>query len=104
MQKIPLELAAVGMKLAKPVVNKRGMTLCSAGTELTEELLERLKRMEMTRITVEGHSVDTGETEKSLGQQMAELDTRFRNVEGDPLMSKIKNIFLECLKERAEEA
>ena len=103
MQKIPLELAAPGMKLAKPVTNKRGMTLCSAKTELTEELIERLTRMEVTRITVEGHPVDTGETEKSLSQQMDELHARFRDVEGDPLMAQIKNIFLEGLRERTNQ-
>ena len=104
MQKIPLELAAPGMKLAKPVINKRGMTLCGAETELTEELIERLTRMEVKRITVEGHPVDTGETEKGLSQKIDELHTRFKDVEGDPLMSKIKNTFLELLKEKGEEA
>jgi len=42
MQKIPLKLATPGMKLAKAVINDRGMTLCGAGTELNEETLARL--------------------------------------------------------------
>jgi len=58
MQRISIELAAAGMKLAKLVKNKRGMTLCGAGTELTEEIIERLSDMGVKRITVEGHPVD----------------------------------------------
>jgi len=47
--------------------------------------------------------VDTGDAGKSLGQQIDELHARFRKVEGDPLMRRIKDIFLERLRERANE-
>ena len=104
MQKISLELATAGMKLATLVNNKRGMPLCSAGTELTENIIARLSNMGVKRITVEGHPVDTEDREKSLSQQIDELHARFKYVEGDPLMRKIKEIFLERLKEMAEEA
>ncbi|NVM56975.1 MAG: hypothetical protein HWN51_02485 [Desulfobacterales bacterium] len=104
MQKIPFELAAPGMRLAKPVRNEKGITLFGAGIELTEEMLTRLSNMGVKRITVEGHPVDTGAKEKSLSEQVEELHARFSRVEGDPLMRKIKNILLERLKERGEEA
>jgi hypothetical protein len=104
MQKIPLKLATPGMKLAKPVMNERGMTLCGAGTELNEDTIERLARMEVKRITVEGHPVDTGQEEKSLDQQLDALDARFRKVENDPLMKKIKGMISGVLEERAEDA
>jgi hypothetical protein len=104
MQKIPLELAAAGMKLAKPVENERGMTLCGPGTELTGEIIARLSGMGVKRITVEGHPVDTGEKVKSLSEQIEELDGRFRLVEGDVLMRKIRNTIVKRLKEGAEEA
>jgi len=91
------------MKLAKAVKNKRGMILCSQGTELTEAVLDRLSDMEVKQITVEGHPVDTGASEKSLQQQIDELQARFSQVEGDPLMMKIKDIFLERLKQQTEE-
>ena len=100
MQKIPLKLAKAGMKLAKPVTNDRVMTLCGAGIELTEEMINRLSNMEVARITVEGHPIDTGESVKSLSQLIDELNVRFRYVEGDPLMIKIKNILLERFKQR----
>ena len=103
MQKIPLELAAAGMKLAKQVNNKKGIVLCGVGTELTEEIISRLSNMGVERIKVEGHPVNTGERVKSLGEQIDELHARFRFVEGDPLMRKIKNMFLQRLKERVGE-
>ena len=103
MQKIPLDLAAPGMKLAKPVNNKRGMPLCGEGTELTEAILARLSDMGVERVTVEGHPLDAGPDEKTLSRQLEELHARFRRVEGDPLMSKIRDIFLERLRERAGE-
>jgi len=104
MQNIPLELATVGMKLAKPVKNQRGMMLCGVGTELTKDILARLSDMEVKQIIVEGPPGDKGEMEKTLSKQIDELHARFWHVEGDPLMRKIKNIFLERLKEGDEEA
>ena len=101
MQRIHLDLAGPGMKLARAVKNKRGMVLCSRGTDLTEDIISRLSRMEVDRITVEGHPVDTGEPEKSLDQQIVELNKRFMHVTEDALMKKIQNIFLKRLKEKA---
>ena len=103
MQKIPINLATPGMKLAKPVANDRGIVLCGLGTELTEEMIARLSNMGAKQITVEGHPIDPGDAGKSLGQQIDELQTRFRKVEGDPLMRRIKDIFLERLRERANQ-
>lgn len=103
MQKIPIDLATPGMKLAKPVANDRGIVLCGPGSELTEEMITRLSDMGIKRITVEGHLVDTGDAGKSLGHQIDELHARFRKVEGYPLMRRIKDIFLERLRERANE-
>jgi hypothetical protein len=99
-QKIPFSLAAPGMKLAKPITNEQGMTLCGEGTELTEVLINRLSNMEVTRIVVEGHPVDTGKPEKNLDQLVEELHARFIQVETDPLMLKIKTIILERLKKK----
>ncbi|NVM23056.1 MAG: hypothetical protein HWN68_14895 [Desulfobacterales bacterium] len=103
MQKIPINLAAPGMKLAKSVANDRGIVLCGPGTELTEEIIARLSDMGVKRITVKGRPVDTGEEEKSIGQQIEELHARFTKVEGDPLMRRVKDIFFGRLEERAKE-
>lgn len=89
------------MKLAKSVNNDRGMTLCGAGVELTEALIARLSDMGIKRITVEGHPTGTNGKGQCLSQQIDELNARFRYVEGDPLMRKVKHILLEYFKQKA---
>ena len=103
MQKIPLKMAAPGMTLAKPVENDRGMTLCGEGTEITEELIARLVRMEVPYVSVKGHPVKTHGEYKSVQEQLKDLDVRFRKVEADPVMKKIKSIFVDKITEGAEE-
>jgi hypothetical protein len=101
MQGLPLELVKPGMKLVKSVKNDRGMTLCGAGVVLTEALIARLSDMGIKRITVEGHPTGTNRNEQSLGQQIDALNARFRYVEEDPLMRKVKHILLEFFKQKA---
>ena len=101
MQKISLELVKPGMKLAKPVNNDRGMTLCGAGVVLTEALIARLSDMGIKRLTVEGHPTGTNGNGQNLDQQIDALNARFRHVEGNPLMSKVKNVLLEYFKQKA---
>jgi hypothetical protein len=104
MQKIRVSLAAPGIKLAKPVTNKTGMVLYDEGAVLTKEIIARLSDIGVEQITVEGHPLDTGDTGKNLSQNIDDLHSRFRYVEGDPLMNKIKGLLLERLRERSEGA
>jgi len=72
--------------------NSDGPPICGKGIKLTSSLIERLKRMGVQSITVEG-----GPTAQSGGKSPAEilsaLDERFRKAEGDPLTAKLKNIY-----------
>lgn len=104
MQKISLERATAGMKLAKIVKNKRGMPLCIAGTELNEDIILRLSNAGVTGITVKGNPLGEDADIKPLSQLIDELNTRFSPVEKDPLMKKIKGLFLKCINERFEES
>ncbi len=90
MQKVPLELVKPGMVLAKPVLNEKGMALCAEGTELNATLIERLKRMNVSSVTLKGHPVDLGSPVKSTQQKIAEMQSRFAHVAGDPLMERLK--------------
>ena len=92
------------MKLAKPTVNDRGVVLFGTGAELTDDIIARLSKAGVKRVMVEGHPVNTDEQEKDLSQEIAELHDRFRSVEKDPLMRKIRGLFVEHLKEREKEA
>jgi hypothetical protein len=104
MQEIPIKRTAAGMKLAKPALNDRGVLLFAAGAELTEDIIARLSKAGVKRVTVQGHPSDIAAQEKDLGQKIAELHARFGSVEKDALMRKIRVLFEERLKERAKEA
>ncbi len=60
MQKIPIDLARPGMKLARPVERENGITVMAADMELTQPLIDRIQSMNIDRIIVHGHPVDMG--------------------------------------------
>jgi len=91
-QQIVIVQAAEGMVLARDVETPEGRVLCGKGTVLTEGLIARLKRMEIAHLTVEGHPVQV-EGEKSLPEQLRDIDRRFQRVEQiAPLMYLKKRI------------
>ena len=92
MQRILLAQAEPGMILAKEILNPEGLVLCGAGTPLSEALIERLAGMEVVDVTVEGHPVNV-EGEKTLPEELQEIDLRFSRVEDiAPLMYLKKRI------------
>lgn len=95
MQNIPIALAEPNMVLAREVKrtdNPNAPPICGKGVILTDILLERLKNMGIQTIMVEGHTVWT-EGEKSLEELLENLDRRFKKVEGNPLMDKLKEMY-----------
>lgn len=92
MQRILLAQAGPGMILAKEIFNPEGMVLCGAGTALSEALIERLSGLDVVDVTVEGHPVNV-EGEKTLQEELQEIDLRFQRVEDIvPLMYLKKRI------------
>ena len=92
MQRILLAQTEPGMILAKEILNPDGMVLCGAGTALSESLIERLTSMDVVDVTVEGHPVNV-EGEKTLREELEEVDLRFKRVEDIlPLMFLKKRI------------
>ena len=100
MQNIPLSLAAAGMIVAKEIKSSddpASLTVCGKGVKLSESLIDRLKHLGIQAITVEGHPV-TVEGESTLEEMLTALDRRFRRVEDDPLMMKLKAIYQKHLQ------
>lgn len=89
MQKLFLSMAAAGMTLARDIVTQEGRVLCGKGTVLSDALLDRLRRMEISSLTVEGHPV-TIEGEATLEEQLASLASRFSRVTDNPTLIYIK--------------
>ena len=94
MQQILIAQAGDGMILAKDVENEEGRVLCGKGTELSACLVERLKKMDVTHVTVEGHPVEDG-NEKSLDQELHEIERRFSRVKHIPPLMHLKKRLLE---------
>ena len=95
MQKIPITLAAPEMVLAQEIRNSdnpSSMPICGKGVKLTESLIERLKQMGVQSVGVEGRPVKI-EGEATLEQMLAALDQRFKRLESDALMMKVKELY-----------
>jgi hypothetical protein len=77
-----------GMRLLKPVTNPSGMVLLTEGLELTVELIDRLRKMEIESVFVRGGTKPTRPKEVLL----SELDYRFKKTETEPQMGELKKI------------
>jgi len=81
--------AAEGMVLAKDVLTADGRILCGKGTALTTTIIERIRKMDISFITVEGHPVQV-EGEKSLEQELGDIEEIFSRVKHVPPLMYIK--------------
>ena len=95
MRKIPLTSAEPDMVLGRDIYrddNPGGPPICGKGIRLTASLIERLKKMGVQSITVEGNPLGEAGA-MSADELLLALDERFRNAEGDPLTIRLKNIY-----------
>ncbi|OPZ59930.1 MAG: hypothetical protein BWY87_00748 [Deltaproteobacteria bacterium ADurb.Bin510] len=104
MQRVALSLVKPGMVLAKPILNEDGMPLCAEGTVLSDMLIERLQRMNVTMVTLKGNPVDTGQGVKTPAEKVAEMRQRFVRVADQPRMQRLMAAVEDAiLNEGAEE-
>jgi hypothetical protein len=85
-----------GMILSRPVTNANGVVMLGEATELTAELIQKIRGMDIEHVYVKGAS----QTGVSLEDALTELDRRFKGVEEAPYMNIIKRAIkehLECL-------
>jgi hypothetical protein len=102
MQKIPIHLAEPGMVLARPIISETGMQLCGEETVLTESIIARLKKMQITAIMLKGNPVDSGAKQVSNDECVKELNARFSKIKNDPLMDKLKAAIENALVDQNE--
>lgn len=77
--------------MALQVLNKRGMMVLPKGAKLTLFLLERLRRMGVMEVAVEGQDPNAPPP-KSCDQLLADLEARFTGLEENALMMEIARI------------
>lgn len=94
MQKIPLNLARPGMILAKPVERADGIAVAAAGSELSENLLDRFDSMGVTHLVVEGEPVglDGPAGSSSFDSRLERLAFLFRKYPEDKWMGQIHRL------------
>jgi hypothetical protein len=94
MQKIPLNLARPGMVLAKSVARSDGIAVAAAGSELSENLLDRFDSMGVTHLVVEGEPVrvDGQSGSASFDKRLERMDFLFRKFPADPWMGQIRRL------------
>ncbi|MBI4793968.1 MAG: hypothetical protein HY789_14800 [Deltaproteobacteria bacterium] len=89
MQQILILQATEGMVLAKDVLTAEGRVLCGKDTVLSATIIERIRKMDIGRITVKGHPVPV-EGEKSLEQELRDIEDRFSRVNHVPPLVYLK--------------
>ncbi len=94
MQEILTIQGAPGMILSRDVLTAEGTVLCGKGTELSEKLISRLQKMEITHIAVEGRPVVV-EGEKTLQEELLEIEKRFSKIKDTPPLMYIKKKIME---------
>lgn len=95
MQKIPLNLAAAEMVLARDVFRSdspAGIPICGRGTPLTDSLIGRLANLGVQSVYVEGHPVQQ-DGDRSLEDQLADLDRRFCKVTDNRYNQLLLNLY-----------
>ena len=99
MQTILISQAYEGMILAKGIETPEGRILCGAGTMLSKTLIDRLIKMEISHLTVEGHPIPV-EGEKGLEEILQDIERRFSKVTDSAPLMYLKKIILEKEKEQ----
>jgi len=94
MQKIPLSLAKPGMILAKPVARPDGIAVAAAGSELTQNILDRFDTMGVSHVVVEGEPVklDGAPGGTSYDKRLERLEFLFRKFPDDKWMGQIRRL------------
>lgn len=88
---IPLERVALGMRTAAPVVDPGGMLLVRQGTEITAELLDRLKLRRVVSVDVYSADSRPSSVREALDPAAAEaaLNHAFEKVSDNSVMKSL---------------
>lgn len=87
MKRVIIEELLPDMVLVKSVTNANGLPIVAVGTILDGPMIERLQRMGLASVYVDGDSGDGGG--KTLAELEVELEYRFRRVAQDPVQQMI---------------
>jgi hypothetical protein len=103
MQKIPLNLAKPGFRLAKPVARADGAVVVPQGAELTEAILDKLDMMGVEVVVVDGEPItmDGVASGTNYDVRLQRLDHLFRKHQDDAWMNQLKGLIREFFTMKA---
>ena len=85
---ISINDAQEGMVLTRAVKNEKGMVLCSKGTPMTEQLINRFKEMQISVLYIDTGDVITAE---DYSAALEKIERRFAAInEKDPILGLLK--------------
>lgn len=99
MPKIPLSDVQPGQKVVRPITNASGIVMVQPGTELTDQLIQRLRTLGVESVSVAGET--TGGRVVSVERALADLEVRFAGHEHDEWMMQLKAIVARQLQQGA---
>ncbi len=77
------------MVLARDVVTADGRVLCGKGTTLNQVIIDRIRKMDIQHITVEGRPL-VEEDQKTLEEELLDIERRFSKVQKIPPLMYLK--------------
>ena len=101
MRAIILEEAKPGDEVAEPVKHDRGMVILTKGTRLSLPLIDKLRKMGVHDLVVEGNDPNAPPP-KTPEELEAELDERFEGLENNKMMMTIFRIAKDHLKKESD--
>ena len=84
-----------GMKLERPLMNEIGLVMIGGDTELTEDLIQKIRKMHILAAYVHGASRTQAPPRE---EALAQLERRFRKVEAAAHMDVIKKLLREHME------
>lgn len=88
------------MTLAQKIVREDGVLLCRKGSELSEAMLNMLRRMNYKTVPIETASSESPEERAArIEKEEAAIKARFSRVEPDPVLAELKKNLINRLHE-----
>jgi len=98
MKRIPLDKAEPGMILAQKIVREDGVLLCRKGSELSEAMLNMLRRMNYETVPIKTTSPESPEARAArIEKEEAALKARFSRAGADPVLAELKKTLINRL-------
>ncbi len=104
---LKIDDAKEGMIIVEDVLNKLGNVLLKKGTALTANLIGTLQSLEIPGVRVEdgGNSTENGDdspdnSSPAVSTQFEELEYKFSDVKGNPIMEEIMATVKEHITEK----